>query len=52
MDQLRRARIPCVDATDSMDNQSSGLFWNQDYHLNVTGHQSLARIFYAEFARN
>jgi len=35
--------IPWVDVTDAMRAGSPPYYWMQDYHLNVAGHELVAR---------
>jgi hypothetical protein len=46
---LKRAGIEVFDPTEAMKSRPEELFWNKDYHLNISGHSLLAHLFYDEF---
>jgi hypothetical protein len=51
-DQLRSKGVDVFDPFDAFIESNDELFWHADYHLNVAGHELLARLLHEELKGN
>jgi hypothetical protein len=49
--RLKARGFAVLDAFEALSKQPRPMFWKQDYHLNVDGHDRLAGAFYERYGR-
>ncbi|MCB0350850.1 MAG: hypothetical protein KDD38_06685 [Bdellovibrionales bacterium] len=51
-DQLHAQNIKCWNSQEALNDSKQEYFWEQDYHLNILGHKTLANGFFKKYKSN